>query len=264
MLRYVSEQRPKSITGIGIEPVEEHMQSLQHDAQQQAPGVALVCAAIGERDIQGVEVHALVHQNYNFLLRQVPPKQRDDFRQHLQYLQNMSCVGAAHPSLNKMQKSLHDQYNIWVNLDRVQTDMWTWAKLKQQLNFNGCELLIIDAEGHDTAVLRSLITHCKERKQMGISEWPNVIQFETMGNCDKKEGYNVEWKVINTLEKEDYVLVHYSNYNSHLAYRAAQYHNPFVKDWAETFCCKRCNSYHKYPYVTNCAITVHCETCSRI
>ena len=72
-----------------------------------------------------------------------------------------------------------------MDLDRVQTDIWTLAKLKQQLKFNACELLV-DAEGRDTTVLRSLITHCREMQQIGISEWPNVIQFETMGNCVKK------------------------------------------------------------------------------
>ena len=105
----------------------------------------------------------------------------------------------------------------------MQTDIWTWAKLKQQLNFNGCKLLV-DAEGRDTTVLRSLITHCREMQQIKISEWPNVIQFETMDNCDNKiKSYNDESKVINTVEKEGYVLVHYSNYNNHLAYHMRVY-----------------------------------------
>ena len=53
--------------------------------------------------------------------------------------------------------------------------LWTWMKLTEQLNFCGCELLIVDAEGHDTAVLCSMLAHCKERLRNGLYEWPNVV-----------------------------------------------------------------------------------------
>ena len=66
--------------------------------------------------------------------------------------------------------------------------------------------LIVDAEGHDTAVLCSMLAHCKERLRNGLYELPNVIQFETMGHCNKKEGFGAEWGIITALEAEDYVL----------------------------------------------------------
>lgn len=263
MMRCVSEQRPGSITGIGVEPVEEHVQNLQRGPALKAPGVAVVCAAIGESDTRGVEVHALARKNHDDLLQRVQPCEREDLRRYLQYLQNMSCVGEAHPDFFHQQRFLHRQYGVWVDLDRVQTDVWTWAKLRWQLNFGGCELLIVDAEGNDAAVLRSMLAHCKERQRCGVSEWPNVIQFETMGNCDKLEGWSAEWDIIKTLEREGYVNVHFSNYNSHLAWGEALKSNKFVREWAESFCCAKCHSYHKYPYVTNSGVEALCIRCSR-
>merc|ERR1719215_1511560 len=87
MLKCVSEQRPGKITGIGVEPVEEHVLSLQRRAAPNAPGVSLVCAAVGEDDTRGVEVHALVRKNHDDLLHQVPWGQREDFKRYLIYLQ---------------------------------------------------------------------------------------------------------------------------------------------------------------------------------
>ena len=87
--------------------------------------------------------------------------------------------------------------------------LWTWMKLTEQLNFCGCELLIVDAEGHDTAVLCSMLAHCKERLRNGLYEWPNVIQFETMGHCNKKEVFGAEWGIITAVEAEDYALYLY-------------------------------------------------------
>ena len=40
-------------------------------------------------------------------------------------------------------------------------------------------------------------------------EWPNVIQFETMGHCNKKEVFGAEWGIITAVEAEDYALYLY-------------------------------------------------------
>ena len=79
--------------------------------------------------------------------------------------------------------------------------------LAHELNFSGCQVLIVDTEGHDAAVFRSMISHCKNRSP---EEWPWLIQFETMGNCDLVEGKGTEWGIINTLVEYGYALVHFS------------------------------------------------------
>ena len=90
-------------------------------------------------------------------------------------------------------------------------------KLTQQLKFNGCKLRIMDAEGHDMALLHSMLAYCKERLWCGFCEWPHMIQFETMDHCNNMEGFGAELGIITALEADNYVLVHYSNYNSYLA-----------------------------------------------
>ena len=65
----------------------------------------------------------------------------------------------------------------------MKTNMWTYGKLAKELDFSGCELLVIDAEGDDTKILRSMISHCWETGK----GWPDMIAFETQGHCDNKE-----------------------------------------------------------------------------
>merc|ERR1712048_1150337 len=96
-------------------------------------------------------------------------------------------------------------------------DIWTWAKLATTFNFAGCELLVIDTEGYDTKILRSMIAHCREH----TNDWPDVIQFETMGHCDRHEGLGSEKQIIRLLEDEGYTLVAMSDLNSHLVRKAA-------------------------------------------
>ena len=71
--------------------------------------------------------------------------------------------------------------------------------------FYGCEVLLIVTEGHDTQILRSLIQYCRSHP----GEWPQLIQFETMGLCDHLEGRGTEWATVKALEAEGYTLVTY-------------------------------------------------------
>ena len=220
ILQCVSERQQAKITGIGVEPVGEHVRALQCTAKS-APGVALVCAAMGERNMHAVEVHTLGRRRHDQLLQQVPHAQREAFMKSLHYIRNMSCVGQVHPRLAEHQQWMQEEFGVWVDMDREQTDVWTWAKLTQRLNFKSCEVLIVDAEGQDAAVLRSMLEHCRARQRSGSDEWPSVIQFKTMGHCDKREGVGAEKGVISDMVQEGYVLICYSNYNSYLAHGTA-------------------------------------------
>ena len=130
------------------------------------------------------------------------------------------------------------------------------------MDFKSCEVLIVDAEGQDAAVLRSMITHCRAREHLGFSEWPSVIQFETMGHCDKREGAGAEWGVISYLQQVGYVVVAYSNYNTYLAHNMALVQIRAVQNWAGPVTCKSCWD-STYPYVFG-ANGVHCERCAGI
>ena len=69
------------------------------------------------------------------------------------------------------------------------------ATLAQQLNFTGCQVLLVDTEGHDTSILRSMLAHCEGKPD----ELPEVIQFETRGHCDKMEDSSSEQQIIDAL-----------------------------------------------------------------
>merc|ERR1712059_81018 len=101
----------------------------------------------------------------------------------------MSCVGGEHPDLEKQRQHFQYRYGVQLSLSERSVEIWSWDRLAQELNFCGCELLIVDTEGHDVSVLRSMIEYCTEQTKLGVQHiWPNLIQFESMGFCDRVEG----------------------------------------------------------------------------
>jgi len=263
LLEAVSEARARHISGIAVEPVWEHVEALQEGLDTKMPNVALVCAALGSHDCEGVGIHVLSKERHNELLRQVSDHQREELQRHLEYIRNMSCVSDEHPEFSVQRKWLHDHYGIWVKLDRMRTDMWSWERLCREFNFRGCELLIVDTEGHDAAILRSMIAHCEKQQQWhGIDVWPHVIQFETMNHCDKVEGTGTEWKITSDLESHGYTTVHYSHHNSHVVRTDILHMEGRVQKWASGFRCSLCSCSWKFPYTSDRDVTLYCRPCA--
>ena len=104
---------------------------------------------------------------------------------------------------------------------------------------------MIDTEGHGTHIIRSVIRHCRRNPRA----WPGLIQFETQGHCDTLEGHGAEWRVIDSLQEEGYLLVGYSYHDSHLAYREALRRDPRLWRWADSWVCDHCMEYQRFPYV---------------
>jgi len=169
-------------------------------------------------------------------MSRVPKHLRKEMLRNLAFLRNMSCVGSVHPEYEEQREWLQDRYGIDVNLASIRTSVWTYGRLARELNFLGCELLIIDAEGCDAAILRSLVAHCREEERYGRNAWPYVIQFETMGHCDRIEGANAEWDAILELQRFGYTLVAYSHYNSQLV-RTEALKIPRLDKWASKLQC---------------------------
>ena len=92
--------------------------------------------------------------------------------------------------------------------------MTAWPGSWTSAIFCGCEVLLVDAEGSDTKILRSMIVHCEDVERRGANAWPDVVQFETMGHCDQREGVDAEAKMITQLETCGYVLVYWSFHNT--------------------------------------------------
>merc|ERR1719277_2421825 len=133
----------------------------------QLPQVQLVQAAMGEEDAEDAEIHVLTPETYRALLEAVPQNMRRHLEMDLDYVRNMSCVGREHPTFNLSRKLAWQRYGVDICLKPLRTDVWSYGRLAKALDFCGCEVLLIDAEGHDTKILRSLIWHCRDEEKRG-------------------------------------------------------------------------------------------------
>ena len=254
----------KSIAGVAVEPVSEHVEALLPWVKKLLPRVALVQQAIGETDGNSM-LFMLPKQEHQALLNAVDSSQRRGLEWSLSYLLNMSCVGQKHPDMQYYFNKIRDNYGVDAHLKQARVGMWTWSTLVQKLNFKGCKVLVVDAEGFDASILRSMIEYCSSRETKSSSDvWPHVIQFETQGHCDKLEGVGAEWGIIAALQNAGYTLVHFSHYNTHLARTKKLLHKGRVKYWAGSLICSRCWKRHCYPYSTSrIDWNIYCLACAR-
>ena len=264
LLKTVSERSSDRLQGVAVEPVTDHARAMRAIASRRLPNVQLVEVALGEKDEEGVEIHALTDRHSEEIIQKVSPRQRTSIEWDLAFLRNMSCVGTVHPGYPDQREWLLERYGLDVDFARSKTTVWSFGKLAWELNFRGCELLIIDAEGCDAAIVRSLMAHCRDEEWRGRDAWPYVIQFETMGHCDRIEGANAEWGVITELENSGYTLIAHSHYNSQLVRTDALKKIRRVRDWASTLQCWGCNERGCFPYVmapNRRGLSVHCRRC---
>ena len=252
--------RKEYITGIAVEPVQEHINALLPYAVN-LPLVAFVQTALGDADDPGAKIHMVTKDTHDRIIEQVEQSKRSDVTTHLVYLRNMSCVGRVHPAWKMHNDWLHAMFGIEVGADEVPTGVWTLAKLASELELCGCELLILDTEGHDAKILRSMIDHCRDAKI--VEAWPDVIQFETQGHCDAVEGPGTEWAVIKLLLSNGYLLVHYSHRNTQLIRKEAIRQGTSKKRlrrWSGWFVCAWCRRRGRFPYIST-ADHIICQRC---
>ena len=262
LLEVVSDSPLQCITGVAIEPVREHIEVLRTIASRSMPRVALLQIALGAKNMRST-LHMLSKSRHNQVLRTIPWWERKDLKMQLQYLQNMSSVGYEHPAIHTLRWLYWRQYGVNLRFSQRVVEMWSWGTLASNLNFRGCELLILDTEGQDVKILRSLISHCQSReREKNEIHWPYVIQVETQGHNDKIEGHGAEWGIIHELEDNGYTLVHYSYFDSQLARTDALKYNRRIWGWATRLICTTCRRWSQYPYVTRYEDRlVYCRTC---
>jgi len=241
-------------SGVSVEPMAKHVRALREHAEN-SQSLALIQAAIGEVEDEA-EVWGLDPDTVDDMLNQVSWYQRLALRSKLEYILNMSCVGRLEKRVAKKCDGIYKKYGVFVNLVSCSVDVWSWRKLVEACNFEGCELLIVDTEGYDAKILRSMLKYCREY----ANAWPSLIQFETMGHCDQAEGAGTEWSVIHELEIAGYVLIGYSKWNSHLVWSHAPQRSRKLKSWLEEWICSKCWRRNAFPYITN-ATGTHCRQC---
>ena len=255
LMNAASEQRRGHVCGVAVEPVGHLAQAYQRLAES-LPNVEVLQAAISDTDEDNAEVHFLSDEDAEALLSQVAPSMTEDLAKQLVFIKNMSTVGRNHPELKEASDSIEIGFGVRLPLSVQRVDIWSYGRLAQSLNFVGCEILMIDAEGHDASILRSVMEHCRHYP----SAWPWLIQFETMGNCDKVEGNGTEWSIIHQLEDAGYLLVGYSHGNTHMAWQQALRYEKRLQKWVRSWKCKCCQRRELFPYVTT-RNGVWCQFC---
>jgi hypothetical protein len=239
LLESTSERRPEHFRAVAVEPVGEHVSRLRRGLSSTMPNVALLQVALGE-DVALESVYVFTEDAFAVALAAVPKDQQEEAGQQLTYLRNMSCVGTPHPDFARIHRELLDKFGIDVMMEAERTDVWTYQQLVRNLNFKGVELLIIDAEGHDTMILRSVIDHCRTQEANDRWEWPDVIVCETLGHCDRKVGTGAEAACIESLRACRYSMLMSGGPNVTLVNNSAFTNRKPLRDWIAQLYCSDC------------------------
>ena len=242
--------------GIAVEPVLSLVEDLQPLASE-LPHVRLLQAAIGEEAAQDVPIFGLCNGMRADALRQVSLEDLPKLTEELEYFRNMSCLEGAHSLIVDSAQRIEAKYNVKVGIDSLQTvDIWTWGELVEYFNFVGCEVVLIDAEGYDTKILRSLFSYCSDHPE----HWPDLIAFETMGHCDKCEGPGAEKAILDKFREGGYTVVSMSDYDSYLIKTTALDKEDRLQWWVNQWFCDECQEKWFMPYM-QCYEGVFCKKC---
>ena len=245
LCRAASESRSDFVRGVGVEPV-RHLIDRHRPLLRWLPNVELVQAAISDVEAKCMQMHVLTQQVQQRLLSQADEHKKEILEYHLEYLNNMSSLGQLHPQLSGHITDLESECGVELCFGVQDTQVWSYRTLATTLNFVGCEVLMIDAEGHDTRILMSLLQHCEEDPRA----WPEVIQFETMGHCDQFKDRPCESEAIGMLQAAGYLLVAHSHNDSYLV-SSARASSGRLQRWLCQWKCYECNKSQRYPYVSN-------------
>ena len=147
------------VRGLAVEPVREYL-----DALPQLPRVSKVEAAMGE--ISGdATLYMVSTENVQRYLYKNPV-----LGYVMWYAKSLSCVGRPHPQLSRMLREVgRDDL-----LEQRSIRVLSWADLCTLHGVASVDIVQLDCEGMDCAVLRGLLAHC-DRNPASL---PRVIQFE--------------------------------------------------------------------------------------
>jgi hypothetical protein len=163
----------------------------------------------------------------------------------LAFMENMASIGSPHPDYVASMKRIASLTGSQEKMMETRSiPMYTFGDVLFRHKASGCEVLVIDAEGDDCAILRSMMKCCRS----GQTSWPWVIRFETHGIADLKENIEfLEELTITTLQAEQYVLVEAGS-DAVLIHQPALKHSARLATWAtkhftlKCYLCKWCVS----------------------
>lgn len=121
---------------------------------------------------------------------------------------------------------------------------------------------MIDTEGHDAKIIRSMIQHCKEQDSHNRCAWPDVIQFETCGVCDENEGEGTELAALRQLVSDGgYFLVMKQWMNTIMIRQKAVDKSPHLRRWLDESYCDICSKKNKWPLILVNDDIMYCKSC---
>ena len=208
LLEASTQRKDDPLRGIGVDPVEESVVPFEHLAWRRSERyVSAVLAAVGEQS-GSVALYCLPYMARYNIRRELESKglnwvKRAKVDRTLAYLENMSSVDVLHPdfedSIEYVRRLSGTKHPL---LEKRNVPVFSFHEILERHNSSGCEILIIDAEGADVAILRSMINACKFHN---IS-WPRVIRFETRGLADV-ENDRTEELMVQELQSWGYLLL---------------------------------------------------------
>ena len=253
-----------SSTGIrcaGVEPVREHVERLR-PLLNKLPNAALVEAAM-VREGQEVTMHAVTQEEYLRCLRAVSDENLASFEDSMTFLRNMSCVGQAHPDVKCCTEAMEVDFGVTVTMETIKARAVTYGSLVDWLNFNGVEVLMIDAEGHDCQILHSVIEFCSRSSDDQC--WPQILQFETMGHCDRLYGAYSEEDMLRWLDHCGYIVVCRGK-DTQLVKESALDTEVRLQDWLKRIRCEGCwasgMGWGCLPFTSYSGVGAMCKNCA--
>ena len=225
-------------TGVAVEPVSEYAHAAEMTASMHLPGVQVMQVAIGQSENEKGCIHVLRHDE------ELETDVRDGMKEQLDYLRNMSCLGVPHPDFEVCAKHISEMYGVHVEMVPREVKVWSWKTLVEKVGFKGAELLMIDAEGSDAGILRSMLQHCTQCAE----ELPDLIQFESSGHCDRLESRCAEKEVVERLEKAAYIIVARTRQDTYAVKKSVMKERAELMKWLQSWRCSSCDCTEQYPY----------------
>ena len=200
-----------SLRGIGVDPLVESIAPLQKLARDQSEwNTSLVLGAVakekGEMSLWCLPYKARLNARRHMREKRLDIHTKIEVDAYFGYLENMSSIELPHPdfkdSTQKIQKLACISSEL---LEKRSVPSHSFQDILEMHNCTGCELLVIDAEGADCAILSSMAAAVQNMVNV---QWPFVIRFETMGHADKRESVGHEKGTVQWLRRDaGYILL---------------------------------------------------------
>lgn len=247
LLEASSKGATDELCAIGVDPVEESAGPLERIAMDEASNnrCSIMLAAVGDEELDRVSLWCLPHMARQSLREELVGRGVDTVTKaavdkQMAYMENMSSIHSAHPDFaHSVEWVRHMSHTPMPLIEERAVPMHSFASILAHYNASSCELLLIDAEGGDCAVLRSMIQACSDGV---VRSWPKVIRFETRGHADVMEQRrDTEESTIKALQQVGYLLVE-AGYDATLVHGPAMALSNQLCAWADKYFTLTCNA----------------------